>query len=876
MVETHEKLGQVPVECLSKVIDNKQLKKMIGLLPRYEIKTISDLIDTSLEKLTNIPGLGAVKIQSIMQLIELLKDDCIVNAVIEHYEKYENFSILPCEGRIDESAGNVIKRFLKEYICLFRGLKENGMMSNTFIRHDLVELAYVYNYSKEMIAENKKIDVERVRQILTSDKNIHKSFVWQVRRMVKDGYMDSDASLIFLSDVLKGHLNDIELFCRNCPTLEALKNKMGLGNSDEDRAALAFIRHYVGAKLFGGEQGVGTRIKEQFIVHVDVSKLVKCWGKVFLLLDNTIVPFAKEALLIDMKKTKPKMSDELQNVIINIIENSNQFVKIRDGQVVKYQLHWKDLCSMQSRVERIVYEMGKTCTRQEIIQEYNNRAILYDVDAFNEKIGIRSKRSSGINRRINIQNIVEYTAGGVWAWKDTLESLKTFTMSDIIKKYFIQNEEGSLEDVYNYVSQYIENPNKKSVKTTLSSLCYSLKRGYYVYRHSSRARAKSITTRADITPYLVNLLQKHQACTYNELWDKLLINDTRVHKSKIVHCCTKHPEIFVINKGKSLREEHRISLNPNWSGELAIKVAPQGRPKKSYIILMKECAVNLLRSAENYTMPKRDVVSNIAKYLPENIKPNNVYKIFNDPIFVSNIIGRVAYLSLDKEVWKKKYQSDVESHTKQSIQELSNTSNVKKEEDANNTSVGALFQVDFATDRDMINLGERVEQQLYFELSQIARDNMNIGEFKFVWSQMLELMDVKREHRDSAYKRMLRNLYGYIFGKTDVDDRYYLFTEIRLCIEPFLKIIIEKINGQNDISGLAKVVAECQNMGILPYRDNSKALSRFLTGVIYSRNDKGHIAEFTPSDSDMIQKIKHALVICIYATYKYMSLIKIC
>lgn len=875
--KSYDDIFSLPIEYLLKAISDVSLQKVIRLLPKYNINKISDLTEFTYDDLLSIRGLGKTKIDAIMQLAKLVYDQKVIDAVADYYERCIKVRALPSDDSEEESAGSVIKRFLKEYVNLFQELKDNKLVSNTFTRHCFVELAYLHDYTTKMIAAHRSVDVERVRQILTSDQDIHNSFIWQVRRMVKEGCTDNDASRILISDKLRKHLADIESFCRSCPTVGELRKRIGLGNSEEDRAVLRFIRHYTGAKWFGGECGKSTRIKEEFIVFVDIEGLSRYWHSIFLKLDDTVVPYAKEALLLFLQKQKGNLSQQMQDTIFNIIEHSNQFVKIEEGSVIKYQLHWKDLCSAQSQAERIIYEFGRPCSRREIIDEYNRRATIYELSPFNETVGIRSERDSGINRRVKIRNVVEYNAGGTWAWTDCVETPKTFTITNLVKKYMAEKEECSFDEVYQYVSKYITEPNERTIKTTLGKLCYPTSRGFYVYKESGKAKSNiadlCIATMEDITPHLVKIMETDKRYSYQELGDKLLINGHKVNVSKIRRCCLNHPEVFVITKSASRTGVSKISLNPSWSGEISAKESQLGRPKKSYRILMKECAINLLRSAENYTMSKREVVANIRKYLPEGIKQNNIYKIFDDPIFISTVIDKVAYLTIDKEIWEEIYQSEVESHIKQSLQELSDRPTIQNGDSADIISVGALIQVDFTTDRDMKNLGKRVKQELNRELLLITRDGMGIEDFETVWQNMIDLMNVSTEPQDSAYKRMLRSLYSYIFGKTNVDDRYFLFTEIRLCIEPYLKDLLKKIYPHDETIGLAKVIGVCQNVGLLPLRDDDKALSRYITIIINSRNVKGHTAEFTPSDGEMILKIKQALVICLYATSKYCQII---
>lgn len=849
-------LNNIPIKCLSATTNDKALLKTIGLLPNYGINNMLDLCGLTPETLSKKSGLGKSKIGDIMRLVELIKDETIVNAAVAYYEKCIKTQVLPSAGDAEESDGDVIKRFLKEYVNLFYTLESHNLLKKKASRHKLVELAYIHNFTRETIANREGIEVERVRQSLSSQTDNHKSFIWQLRNMVDSGCLDGDISLIQLSERFRILLQDIKSLCQSCPSLDNLKKRLRLGNSDEDRAALKFILHYAGAKVFGGDVGVDTRINDQFVVCIDVNNLKKQWGAIFKLLDDKIVPYAKDALVYDIKLSKA--APEVQNTVINIIENSPQFIKTEDGRVMKYQLHWKDLCSAQSRVERIVFEMGKPCSRQAIITEYNKRALLNELPLFNETTGIKSKRDSGFNRGKKLQNICEYQAGGVWIWKDLADSTKTLTIATVVEKYMIENEQGSFEEVFNHVCQYFDNPNARTVRTTLNRLCYSTQRGHYIYKKSNIATdcdsAICVTTKEDITPYLIKLMKKGESYSYRDLWDKLLVNGSKVHLSKIRQCCITHPQIFTISKGANKKESDKVSINPDWNGEFELN-APKGKPKKAYKILMRECAINLLRVAENHTMLQRDVIAQIKKHLPEDIKINNTYKIFNDKIFIRQNIGKSAFLSLNLDEWKAEYQQNKQNSTIQSADNNSKKTEGDVEVD--------LMNFDF--NRDLDKLRDKLKSFLQHELSLLSKDNMAIANFDDAWDKLINLVDIKKQQANNPYERLFALLYLYLFGKTSIYDRYFLYNEMRFSIEPFLKRCFKKMGIPFPINcGFNSAISICRSYRYLPPRDIECRINKSIGLCISARNWIGHNEEITPDDAIMVGLFKSALILLLH------------
>ena len=68
--------------------------------------------------------------------------------------------------------------------------------------------------------------------------------------------------------------------------------------------------------------------------------------------------------------------------------------------------------------------------------------------------------------------------------------------------------------------------------------------------------------------------------------------------------------------------------------------------------------------------------------------------------------------------------------------------------------------------------------------------NEEIIDLEKTWSFMIDQMNIRVGGVDNAYYRMLNQLYGYMFGSTTRIDRYYLWVEIRLNFEPYLKKLL--------------------------------------------------------------------------------------
>ena len=150
------KYQEIPISCLLAVIGNIELHKIIRLLPKYNVHTLSDLCNLETENLAKIPGVGKSKISKIKDLIGLLDED-LLDSAVAYYENCVVVRELPSKVKGDESIINYLRCFVKEYVEYFRERKEKRLVPSTFSRQEMVELAYMHNYTREQIAENQDV-----------------------------------------------------------------------------------------------------------------------------------------------------------------------------------------------------------------------------------------------------------------------------------------------------------------------------------------------------------------------------------------------------------------------------------------------------------------------------------------------------------------------------------------------------------------------------------------------------------------------------------------------------------------------------------------------------------------------------------------------
>ena len=127
--------------------------------------------------------------------------------------------------------------------------------------------------------------------MLTERNPIYKSFSWTLHNNL-NASDKCDMLLYEVSNEFRTAIQNIQDFCSKTPTKESLAKFLGDGTDDN---VVNFILHFIGAKIFGGDMGYNTRIKDQFIVvDCDLKHLNNKWGVVFTLLGHCVKPLKKE------------------------------------------------------------------------------------------------------------------------------------------------------------------------------------------------------------------------------------------------------------------------------------------------------------------------------------------------------------------------------------------------------------------------------------------------------------------------------------------------------------------------------------------------------------------------------------------------------
>jgi hypothetical protein len=853
-----EELKVVPIDYLtSTLIEEKDISVLQSVTKHAKVNNLGELCALSKSTLMNTPYLGITKVQRVIAILNHLQDAKYRETIIKGYNDYRIVHSLP--STCSDSLANDILQFICEYIDLHK--KQNVQD----ITAKCIELIFLHGYTIKNAAKHCGKDQERVRQSIIYD--THPSFFNKIRQIVFGKIMEYDKPKFTLSEEFRVKLYELSKSVRSGMLKSDFAQMIGLDqvrDNTHKEGALKFLNELLDFKVFSGEVH-NTRVTNDYLINGNINDFREVWGLVFKTLDSYVKTYIKEELINLIQKKHPNIQEHAINTVIGIIESDKElFIVTQEGLATKYQLRWDALQSMQSRIERILYEQKRPIQKQEINAEYDRRIQIYGLEEPNV-FHIKSSK-----------NIFQQLEGGTWIWAEYASKNKTISLQSLIRQYVAQKQKFLFDEIMEHIRTEMPNANERSVKTLVAKYCITTSEGYYIDRGNKDdfSDLHKITSE-DILPDLTKLMNKRQEYTYDELYklygDRYKIS---IAKSKIRTTCDNNPNVFIVIRGESRRVANKVRINPEWDGKYKVKDRKRGIIAE-WKQNVREELINKLRYSPNYEMRRSELCKLIKSFIPNNVNETGVYKIFDDNIFVVNGTGREAIVALNIQKWEVEFKQSIDSNeasmykvNEQPIKDIQ-----QKESDKHHH-----YNIS-RTDDDINHLLVLTKSFISHNLDQLNKDEMSISDIDKVWSYMITQMRVLELGEDNAYYRMLNQLYGYLFDYTRQSDRYYLWVEIRFNFEPYLKSLL-KLNGFPIVKTDGKdmqlfdLITLCQSERILPNRDMACHISHCIGNMLNKRNFKGHNAENTPNDAIIIQNIQKCITLYLYTTMQFMMMQK--
>lgn len=836
-------LREAKVEILSHFVKPEELKGFN--LNNYDIYTIYDLYNFS--DFGRITPAKAKKVKSLHDML-VYNDDNIIEQIVD----YCAVPVLPRNASEDMSLAELISSFITEYVAR---VKEMGQRLTIMqlSRAEVVDLYYGKGYERDEVALLIERDRELVRRYTTAI-TIPEAFINLIHNMVDGNVPDKDQPVCSMSEILIEKLREIREFQHPCRLVD-FKQKCGIADNMSP-GLLEFFLDFTRTAIYQGS------FEEQFVVGVNITTIdQEVVSFIFHKLRDVIKPYSKVKLIKDIKKRFPNLSDEMLKLYLGIIDSSSQVSKTYETYDVLYQLTWKDLKYVQYRIERIVYDFqDDTIHRSAIVDEYNRLATVYGGETIDPRtLSIKSTRDSIATKGKDITNITEKVSGGFWGWCGDGNKASTFSVQDLVKQYAAEHKVVTIDAVVTYVTQFIANPNKKSIKSYINTCCYATTDGVYVYESCAKEFTNYIYIKhEDILPDLTSMLRKNSGYyTLGEMYD-LYFTTYGIHisKDKIYKTINNNREYFNIEKinNKTLK----ISYRKNATVENDSK--QEKIYKSEYKKDIRSNAISILRHSKDFCCPLSELKKTVMKYLPPHIQHTNIYKIFSDdPIFIKQGEGRNQIISLNKDLWVKLYEEEIDTNQRQ---EAESTQYITNNDTANKYS-NALFIFD--PQLHLTSLRDSIKSSIQFNLYQIRKDGMDITDLDKAWDNMIKIMNLDSENIDGGYRRLLALCYSCKFGSTTHWDRYLLYLELRFAYEPFIKSVRRILYPEQlPLNKLGENIKDLQDRGVLPKQEEICYINTYLEKIRKRRNYKGHNLENTPNDEEIARYTNTFITLFLY------------
>lgn len=863
-------LSTITVAELSHYVDSPKLIGFIDTLRKYNIITLQDLQSISIEKFSCYQGVGNGKIEKLQSLKTLLNDNLEhILSEDESVRWYQNSLIAPSlPSTCGDTLAQDVLRFIREYIALHKGQNIRDGVAQC------IELIFLHGYDIKNTATHCGLTKERVRQLVYS--TAHPSFFNKLRQMAFGELSEYNKPKFILSKEFKEKLNELKSNTRSGMLKTEFAQKIGLSLVDDNvhkDGVLVFLNELLDFKIFSGSVH-STRVANDYLIRGNIKDLTKVWGLVFRTLDSFVKPFIKEELINLIQKTSPGISADVIDTVVGIIESDQElFVVTKNGPATKYQLRWDALQSMQSRIERILYESQKPLQKQDIKNEYDRRLQIYKLSEPDVFIIRKSK------------NIFQLYEGGTWIWGEYTDCKNTISQLGLVRQYAAEHQRVLLSDVVEHVRKFIPNAEEKSIRALLSKCCNATASDYYIYETCQELfPEEQVVTNADLLPEVVKILKKGKKYTYKEICD--LFTQKYGHsitKAKIAKICSNE-DVFIVESPKSRRDGCLVMINPDWGGKYEKRTLERGIQAK-WKKDVREEIINKLRYSPNYEMERNALLKQIKSYIPKNLAENNVYKIFQDKIFIKKESDSGVIVALNINEWETEFKQQLTNNENGASTYSYDTKDHTLQDAQQKQLSNPRYDMRTNSDEDLNNLYASSKSLISYNLQLLKNDDMEITDFDSVWSYMVKQMNISRGGVDNAYYRMLNMLYGYMFGSTTRTNRYYLWVEFRLNFEPYLKnllssngfsitSVVKNNEGMDEIreKALKELINLCQSNKILPPRDANCHITQCISNLLSKRNFRGHNAEDTPNDTIIVQNIQKTITLYLYTTMRFMNI----
>ena len=609
--EEYDCLNTIPIEFLF------QEKACIGccsqllILERmrpYDINVVADVFEAD-----------QFKRKWLADVVDFVKGNC--SKIISFFNYFSNPVEIPNNMVGDIPLGLSTKMFLEEYIDRINiklSLMPFDDTEGKRKRLDFFSVMYdARNMERETIsswAKKNNCSRERARQLLLGDEDVGLSICAEILKglkMTKNFLINPS----FQADFMQFELAEEYAFPQ-----EQFDIKYGIVD-DKTRQFLFDVTEWKCSN------STPSYIGPIVYRNCDVRNVSAALSEVRKIFDEKIIPISLEEEIIHQIMDRLILDNQTMNVVCDIIRKSDSFerVLLDDGKFL-YTLKWQYLCSVPSRLARILYDFKKPTHLKEVYAEYNKRAKLFGVPA-----------EDGPNWFTRRSHHYIKSVGRMGRW--------VFSMDD-------EPEKNSQMDVLPFLEEYVKKNNgivsfnetvdflrksgyahtEKSIRTYLGNICRAVKgssSNVFVYKpwvgrfKDLRINPERSNVSNEAIPIFIDVLKAKEGLrvSLRELKDVYYRRTGKVIKDVTARAILdKRNDLFLkeyINGGNVV-----YFLNDeNVTMEIAKKTAP------NFHKMIQEKIVRILEETNGHCLRMNLITRDVCKLVPKGKHSNIVYTI---------------------------------------------------------------------------------------------------------------------------------------------------------------------------------------------------------------------------------------------------------
>lgn len=652
-----------------------------------------------------------------------------------------------------------------------------------------------------------------------SSRLYHTLFIRKVKEAMQSERTVAQNQLVVefgLSDCFKKKLQNLCDSIMSGSTLSSLQALLG----SKSEGITTFALDLLDANVFTGS---GSAFEGSYVVKgFNTTRFDQDCMVLFNIMNDRHEPNADF-----FKELSKKIKDSKKvHTMETMMQTSGQFEVAEECGINTYQLKWQYLKNDDVRYERILFEnKGRSMSIADLLAEYNRRASMFRM---NKREDLRLSQ----NDRIVAQN-------GMWHWVEDDEDVEIFKNPYPFIKSFVFEKGGSvtLDEVISFLEGRGVQLSVFTIRTYLTMFCKANNRGSDRF---TILGPSAVSQRGDIAPDIIAFLkkQKEQVCVSD------IARALETSSGRIDRIIDAHPELFAKDCSPS-RQKVFVMLKSGYNARPVVVRKIKKTKEAKHITFIRMTAVDILSKAEGHTMPMKDVFEKVKVGIEGlGIRPNNIYKVFDNEIFkkteVQGMKGKL--LSLNMPVYESLYKKEA------------------KYAETPKTETAVVKTFDWNEDYE----------DLKSAVISFVKDNPYTRSFNVAeaFDVMNDIMMGNRSslNRDSYFWLIQELLYKYLTQKTTQIEHEFLRDNLAYKYEPFLAHYYEKATGRVlDADGLATALHVLQDEGLLPARYSDWS-SSYTTNLVDKRN-RVHTSR-RDMDSTIQKDIMQFLVLYLYTASK--------